>query len=93
MVSFTTLLATTLATLAAASPALRLNARQEDCQGVRDAIAANGWPCFEVAPVSCEFCCDSWFSLAGAYGNPPCHDDHGDFTCPAGKEGYHCGAA
>jgi hypothetical protein len=92
MVSFTTLLTATLATLAAASPALRLTARQEDCQGVRDAIAANGWPCFEVAPASCEFCCDSWFSLADVYGSE-CHEDHGDFTCPAGKEGYHCGTA
>lgn len=92
MVSFTTLLTAALATVAAASPAPRLNARQEDCQGVRDAIAANKWPCTEVAPFSCEFCCDSWFSLAGAYGYP-CHDDHGDFTCAAGREGFHCGAA
>ncbi|KAK4035247.1 hypothetical protein C8A01DRAFT_38269 [Parachaetomium inaequale] len=94
MVSFTLVLTSaTLAVLAAASPASRaLKLRQDDCQGVRDAIASNNWPCNEVAPSSCEFCCAEWLNLAGAYGDPPCHEDHGDFECPAGSAGYHCGA-
>ncbi|KAH6851197.1 hypothetical protein B0I37DRAFT_130575 [Chaetomium sp. MPI-CAGE-AT-0009] len=92
MVSFTTLLTATLATVAAASPRLRLYARQDDCQGVRDAITTNGWPCTEVTASSCQFCCESWFSLEGAYGNPPCHGASGEFTCPAGTEPYHCDA-
>jgi hypothetical protein len=91
MVSFTFLVTATLATLAAASPAARaLKPRQGDCQAVRNAIATNNWPCNEVAAPSCEFCCESWLNLAGAFGDPPCHEDHGDFTCPAGSEGYHC---
>ena len=95
MVSFTLLLTTaTLAAVAAASPAASraLKPRQDDCQGVRDAIAANNWPCTEVGAPSCEFCCAEWLNLAGAFGNPPCHEDHGDFECPAGSEGYHCAA-
>jgi hypothetical protein len=87
MVSFTLLTTATLAVLAAASPALKL--RRDDCQPVRDAIEANNYPCTEVGV--CEFCCLEWFSLADAYGDPPCHEDHGDFECPAGQSGYHCG--
>ncbi|KAK3297922.1 uncharacterized protein B0H64DRAFT_473954 [Chaetomium fimeti] len=93
MVSFTTLLTATLATVAAASPALRLYARQDGCQGVRDAIAANGWPCVEVTAGSCQFCCESWFNLAAAYSDPQaCHGASGEFTCPAGSDPYHCDA-
>ena len=91
MVSFSLVL-TTLAAVAAASPASRSLKRQNDCAAVRTAIATHSWPCTEVNPPSCEFCCESWLNLAGAFGNPPCHEDHGDVTCPAGSEGYHCGA-
>ncbi|KAH6854533.1 hypothetical protein B0I37DRAFT_33163 [Chaetomium sp. MPI-CAGE-AT-0009] len=89
MVSFTFLITATLAAVAAASPAARaLKPRQAECQAVRDAIAANNWPCSEPAP--CGFCCEEWLNLEGALDE--CHEDHGDFTCPAGSEGYHCGA-
>jgi hypothetical protein len=92
MVSITLTLTATLAALATASPANRSPKRQVDCQGVRNAIAANNWPCTEVNPPSCEFCCESWLNLEGAFGNPPCHEDHGDFSCPAGSDGFHCAA-
>ncbi len=93
MVSFNLILtAVTLATVAVASPASRALKRQTDCQDVRNAIATNNWPCTEVNAPSCEFCCESWLNLAGAFGNPPCHEDHGDFECPSGSEGFHCAA-
>ncbi|KAK3298952.1 uncharacterized protein B0H64DRAFT_439372 [Chaetomium fimeti] len=79
MVSFTFLITATLAAVAAASPARRaLAPRQDECQAVRDTIAANGWPCSE--PAVCGFCCESWLNLGDAIGDPPCHEDHGDFT-------------
>ncbi|KAK4148736.1 hypothetical protein C8A00DRAFT_19484 [Chaetomidium leptoderma] len=91
MVSFTLILASTLAAVAVASPANRqLKPRQDDCNDVRNSISSNQWPCTEVGASSCEFCCEEWLDLSGAFGNPPCHEDHGDFECPAGQNGYHC---
>ncbi|KAL2131943.1 hypothetical protein VTI74DRAFT_4425 [Chaetomium olivicolor] len=63
------LTAATLATLAAASPTgIPLKSRQQDCQGVRNAISANGWPCTEIDAPSCEFCCEEWLDLSVAFG-------------------------